>query len=331
MQMLLYAGPDDFVLKRLDAWNAEKKGKESGNQNINSTTKERRKEVLPMYQVKRKGMKRSDHFHRLCRLDMARQVRESIALTADMGYDPMPQSSMHSDSNTKHLPKLAYKLPDGSTVDVECEERYNITELWFGRDDENTVIREEACRLHQKKLAMEIAAIEDVKAAAEAAAALATVSSKSENEKSDTNASPQHQEQQTSSFFNSSPSSSNLLSPSFQAPPLSFHPLPNIICDAAFQCDRDQQAQLLANVLLSGGGSCIDNVPERVRDEVEGIIHTHTPVWKVKVLAPPLPERSVSAWLGGSILASLGSFGEMWMTRQEYEESGCGIVNRKCP
>jgi actin-related protein len=37
----------------------------------------------------------------------------------------------------------------------------------------------------------------------------------------------------------------------------------------------------------------------------------------------------MSAWLGGSILASLTSFKAMWVTRREYEEHGKSIVYRK--
>ncbi|PBC34383.1 ActinB [Apis cerana cerana] len=33
-------------------------------------------------------------------------------------------------------------------------------------------------------------------------------------------------------------------------------------------------------------------------------------------------ERRYGAWIGGSILSSLGSFQQMWLSRQEYEESG---------
>ena len=42
-------------------------------------------------------------------------------------------------------------------------------------------------------------------------------------------------------------------------------------------------------------------------------------------------ERKFSTWIGGSILASLGSFQQMWMSKQEYEEHGVAIVHRKCP
>lgn len=42
-------------------------------------------------------------------------------------------------------------------------------------------------------------------------------------------------------------------------------------------------------------------------------------------------ERGLCAWLGGSILASLGSFHDMWMTKQEYAEYGSLLIDRKCP
>jgi actin len=36
------------------------------------------------------------------------------------------------------------------------------------------------------------------------------------------------------------------------------------------------------------------------------------------------------AWKGGSIMASLQTFGSMWIKKSDYEEAGPGIVNRKC-
>ncbi|CAG8738032.1 27834_t:CDS:2, partial [Dentiscutata erythropus] len=48
---------------------------------------------------------------------------------------------------------------------------------------------------------------------------------------------------------------------------------------------------------------------------------------KIKVVAPP--ERKYSVWIGGSILASLSTFQQMWISKQEYDESGPSIVHRK--
>ena len=114
-------------------------------------------------------------------------------------------------------------------------------------------------------------------------------------------------------------------------PNLSLGPIQNLVCDSVFKCERDQQAGLLSTVVVAGGGSCTEGLPDRLRSEVENIVHTHTPGWRVKVLAPQHPERRVADWLGGSILASLGSFGENWVTKKEYDEHGAGIVARKCP
>ena len=112
-------------------------------------------------------------------------------------------------------------------------------------------------------------------------------------------------------------------------------PIAGMVCDAAFKCDRDQQASLLGNVVLGGGGACIgptdQAVPDLLRDQIETMIHTHTPGWRVKLLSPGIQERAICSWLGGSILGSLGTFHDMWITKAEYDEWGSAVVNRKCP
>ena len=121
---------------------------------------------------------------------------------------------------------------------------------------------------------------------------------------------------------------------------------PSMICESAFKCDRYQQAQLLGNAILCGGGSCLptsvlstatgvfygNTMPERILQECEAIsIHAHTPNWRVKVLSPGISERAICSWLGASILGSLGSFHDMWIPKAEDEEHGAAIVNMKCP
>lgn len=49
---------------------------------------------------------------------------------------------------------------------------------------------------------------------------------------------------------------------------------------------------------------------------------------KIKIIAPP--ERKYSVWIGGSILASLSTFQQMWISKEEYDEAGPSIVHRKC-
>eukprot|EP00484_Ammonia_sp_Unknown_P024671 CAMPEP_0197032830 /NCGR_PEP_ID=MMETSP1384-20130603/11401_1 /TAXON_ID=29189 /ORGANISM="Ammonia sp." /LENGTH=51 /DNA_ID=CAMNT_0042462541 /DNA_START=1 /DNA_END=156 /DNA_ORIENTATION=- len=48
----------------------------------------------------------------------------------------------------------------------------------------------------------------------------------------------------------------------------------------------------------------------------------------IKVIAAP--ERKYSVWIGGSILSSLSTFDEMWVTKEQYDEAGPSIVHRRC-
>ena len=66
-------------------------------------------------------------------------------------------------------------------------------------------------------------------------------------------------------------------------------------------------------------------IGERMKKEMSAIAPPDT---TIKVNAPP--ERWYSTWIGGSILASLSSFQEMWISKEEYNESGPCIVHEKC-
>jgi actin-related protein len=113
--------------------------------------------------------------------------------------------------------------------------------------------------------------------------------------------------------------------------PVSLRPIHHLVCDAAFRCDRDQQVLLLEQVVVTGGGACLPGLTDRIKREVESLIHTHTPGWNVKVSSPNFPERAIGPWLGGSILACLPLMEECWITKKDYEECGASIVNRMCP
>ncbi len=67
---------------------------------------------------------------------------------------------------------------------------------------------------------------------------------------------------------------------------------------------------------------------EGIADRLEKELRLFAPAMKIKIMAPP--ERKYSAWIGGAILASLSSFQQMWISKQEYDETGPAIVHRKC-
>ncbi|EFO82761.1 hypothetical protein CRE_00822 [Caenorhabditis remanei] len=90
-------------------------------------------------------------------------------------------------------------------------------------------------------------------------------------------------------------------------------------------CDIDIRRELYANIVLSGGTTMFKNIENRIEKEVKSLVPSST---KLKVIAAA--ERKYSVWCGGSILSSLTSFDSMWISREEYEETGPSIVHRKC-
>merc|ERR1712226_288112 len=91
------------------------------------------------------------------------------------------------------------------------------------------------------------------------------------------------------------------------------------------KCDIDVRPELFKNVVLSGGSSMFPGIVDRMAKEITALVPAGQ---KVKVIAPP--ERKYSVWIGGSILSSLSTFQQMWISKQEYEEHGPSIVHRKC-
>lgn len=95
--------------------------------------------------------------------------------------------------------------------------------------------------------------------------------------------------------------------------------------DSIQKCDIDIRKDLYMNVVLSGGTTMFDGIDKRLQAEMTSKAPASV---KVKIVAPP--ERKYSVWIGGSILSSLSTFQDMWITKDEYDESGPGIVHRKC-
>jgi len=95
--------------------------------------------------------------------------------------------------------------------------------------------------------------------------------------------------------------------------------------NSIMKCDVDIRKDLYANIVLSGGTTMYHGIAERMQKEVTALA---PPTMKIKIVAPP--ERKYSVWIGGSILSSLSTFQQMWISKQEYDESGPSIVHRKC-
>jgi len=95
--------------------------------------------------------------------------------------------------------------------------------------------------------------------------------------------------------------------------------------ESIMSCDIDIRRDLYANTVLSGGSTMFPGIDDRLLREMKQLAPSNI---KVKIVAPA--ERKYSVWIGGSILSSLQSFQEMWITKDHYDESGPGIVHRMC-
>jgi len=95
--------------------------------------------------------------------------------------------------------------------------------------------------------------------------------------------------------------------------------------ESIMKCDVDIRKELYGNIVLSGGSTMFPGIAERLHKEMTSLAPAAI---KVKVVAPP--ERKYSVWIGGSILSSLSTFQQMWISKEEYDESGPSIVHRKC-
>ncbi|CAF4843485.1 unnamed protein product [Rotaria magnacalcarata] len=108
--------------------------------------------------------------------------------------------------------------------------------------------------------------------------------------------------------------------------------------------DIDIRKELYANIVLSGGTFIIyqyefslavcllftgttmfPGIADRMQKDVSALAPSNM---KIRIVAPP--ERKYAVWIGGSILSSLATFQSMWISKQEYDESGPSIVHRKC-
>ncbi|XP_072476194.1 actin, cytoplasmic 2-like [Notamacropus eugenii] len=89
--------------------------------------------------------------------------------------------------------------------------------------------------------------------------------------------------------------------------------------------DVDIRKNLHAKIILSGGTTMYSGIANRIQKE---IIVLPPRTMKIKIIAPP--ECKYFVWIGGSILATLSTFQQMWISKQEGDQFGPSVVNCKC-
>ncbi|MEJ1272723.1 hypothetical protein NN561_003576 [Cricetulus griseus] len=82
---------------------------------------------------------------------------------------------------------------------------------------------------------------------------------------------------------------------------------------------------LCANTVLSGCTTMYPGIADRMQKEITALALS---TMKIKIIATP--ERTYSVWISGSVMAPLSTFQKMWISKQEYDESGPSIDHCKC-
>jgi actin-related protein len=120
----------------------------------------------------------------------------------------------------------------------------------------------------------------------------------------------------------------------FRAPEILFNPslhgksIPGIhklVNKSIAECDVDTRKSLWENIILTGGSAMFEGYADRFRKEIKALAPTAI---NARVTTVRNPINAV--FNGAAQLAGLPSFKDSWITKEEYEETGPGIIHRKC-
>lgn len=280
------------------------------------------------------------------KLELGRDIRETVCRVCEGNLFEL-------ESKYINMPLTSYELPDGNIVDFNLE-RFLVPETFFNTNllnlnDENL--------FHYYEKFHKISTFNLI---------YNNVSPNNNENLMDISSNITSNSAATSSATGST---STTASPTTLSSPLicQAEPLQKLVLDSVLKVDNELHSPLLNNIILTGGNSFYEGFNERLKLEIEvalislqnsssnlaaaalnantssaGSINNITsgninpltinPSLKVKILNPlSKNEKVLSAFLGGSILGSLGSFHEIWISKREYEEYGSNIVEKKCP
>jgi actin len=106
------------------------------------------------------------------------------------------------------------------------------------------------------------------------------------------------------------------------------------VANSVMRADPTERREMLNNIVCFGGGSRYKGFNEKLKYELDtNGIKAGSSIARFQTRVHDQPtgiHQSLQVWIGGSILSSLSTFQEMWISKEEYDESGPDIVFRKC-
>ena len=99
------------------------------------------------------------------------------------------------------------------------------------------------------------------------------------------------------------------------------------ICYESIQkCNNNLQKILYNSIMLSGGITMFSGFSERFYKNIKALA-PESMKGEIKITANP--DRNLAAWKWASILSTISSFQNKWITKEQYEEKGSSIINKK--
>lgn len=99
------------------------------------------------------------------------------------------------------------------------------------------------------------------------------------------------------------------------------HGIPDLLTQSYQMTDKSLRKDLFKNIILSGGSTSFEGFQTKLYNEMDQNRFS---------ICNTIYDPSTISWEGGMIIATMSNFFGFSISKQEYEENGPDIVNRKC-
>lgn len=83
---------------------------------------------------------------------------------------------------------------------------------------------------------------------------------------------------------------------------------------------------MLNNIVLSGGTTMMPGFSSRINFQLKEVLNKENISYNsYKIIAEG--NRNISSWIGASMISSMSSFNNVFITREEYNENGENKLN----
>ena len=106
-----------------------------------------------------------------------------------------------------------------------------------------------------------------------------------------------------------------------------FEGIPKLVNKVISTLNPDYKSQIMNNIIITGGATSTKGFIERLQREMNDQLYNYKS--RFFYLNRQI-DRRISSWLNGSVIGAMNNFGDLLMTKTEYEEHGLSLIDRKC-